>query len=835
MALKRDCAALMLLCIAAVAPCQAQPERTPRLHESGLRELNKYRPAIAVFYYPGHPGHYALGKDARWDLQRISGYFDACGVDLDGLWNLGAPDELEKSRETAKGIGGHNTGIRKFGLGSFVHTHGGIPGWFMESADWYGLSREMVWGDPKWMCAISDPRYYEQVVRRYAEEVIGGVPEDEQPDLWWLESEPGPHYIDFNRVRTIECAQTAELWQRYLTEQLGDVSKLNRAAGTHFKDFSEVSLKDDNWLVRILVARFASWVLYNYYQGQQIEAWKEHSKGTPVSTRWCEMSAWGLDPRDFSRFDTVDADYLGFTWYAGNPFLPYTGKNRALLGKATSNFSLLRFYGKPISSGELGYWRGRPEDVTHFPDRDFGALRAFRPWELENLLYRCLYYKVGLHCLFNYTFPNDNISWSSHAQYPDLLKTVRNIIADWDRIRPYAEFGEALPNEVGIVISRNARLYPITGDMMKDDHYYGDVWLGAMPIMEDPSLSYFDIMEEHAPLVKQEWLNRYKGLIVYDACLSTGTREVVDRFAATGKPVLVIGAPRYVDGLHLPAESPASYPVSAVVGPQMADSALPVESSHPLLKGIDELSVLAPTEVQPADGAEIVATAGGKPVFVVRANVAYLSAMPFDLAVRTQLYRNFLQWCGARVHDLYVSRFANAIVLQNYKSEFIRTWVDGEILQQFPQITPRVVMEGAADGQLWEMKGDFPWLAYEDTPRGKAIEAIHFDTCQVRVFQHMQGPVYPHFESCPEGLGFTRFTLGTLRARGYFKVSAPGTYTLRLATGMWGDRKVRWQLTKDQPLDERILAKGDGSDISFEVTEAGDALYRLEIISEPSE
>ena len=326
--------------------------QTPRLVDVGLKELNKYRPAISIHYYSGHPAYYAQGQGVEWDLHRIGSYLDAISQDVGGLWLIGQKNAEDLIATHA----GASVSARQFGLGQYTHVHGGVPGAFLEKVNWYGLSREMSRADPKLMCAIADPRYYDQVIDRYAKEVLGGMARDQQPSLWYLESEPGINYVDYLRLRRTDRPEVVRLWQQFLADMFGDIAKLNEAGGTAYTSFSQVSLHEDHWLVRVMVARFSSWLLYVNYQGQQVEAFRQHAKGTPIATRWCEMSAAALDPRDFSRLDQVDVDYAGFTWYPGNPWVPYNAKNRSLLGKATSNFSMIRFYGKPISSGELGYW-----------------------------------------------------------------------------------------------------------------------------------------------------------------------------------------------------------------------------------------------------------------------------------------------------------------------------------------------------------------------------------------------------------------------------------------------------------------------------------------------
>ena len=227
------------------------------------------------------------------------------------------------------------------------------------------------------------------------------------------------------------------------------------------------------------------------------------------------------------------------------------------------------------------------------------------------------------------------------------------------------------------------------------------------------------------------------------------------------------------------------------------------------------------------DAEPCLAAGGERPAGAVRGNVAYVSGVPMDIGQRRQLYINFIGWCGGSPVDLYVSTWRNAVVAQNFKSARIDMAIDGHIREPFPWCG-RLDTHFAPDGdrqQVWEDRGDFPWLAYQDTASGRQLQGVFIDSGEVRVFRLKAGEEMPHFKGCAESLGFSRFALGHAVLRGEFSVTVGGEQTLRLAPGFWGDAELTWSV---HDLDARSeVARGEGSEVRFRA--APQVRYMVEV------
>ena len=643
-----------------------------------LRRINRTRPAITMFLYPGHPAHYAQHRVGRSDAERILGYFDpVIGMDWGGYWPdagcKGAPD-LER---TIQSLGDRMPWLDSLNAYGMLHTQGlvtcGHPPypdpWLPEGASRDEYDDRPVGSSEPGRLALANPRLYTDVVYPTIEKYLGGVEDMSRAALLWCESEPGA-WNDYETFRTTGNPHTIALFQGYMRDLYrGDIGLLNRAAGTEYESFADIRPSDDKWLIRIKVAHFGSYLLYAFYQGRTVNKYRETFPQIPVATRWCELvGGVATDPRDCSRFDTVQADYLGLTWYSGNPFVPYSD-NRCLMGKVTSNGSFLSNYRRPIAWGETAMWRA---------DERGPYIRPFQPCEVTNLIYRSLYYNLGLLMMFNWSFPSGNpTTWISHADSQETLRAVQATINELDRIKPYATFGQRHPPPVGIVITREAAGFPVVADINSNTHYYNDVVHGAAAVMEDPRASHIDLMEEHCGLSLAK-LSRYHGLIVYDACLSAATRGHVQALAESGRKLLVIGPYRYLDDLYLPAPLPASYPVQKIGGRE--GEVLAKTSRHPLFAEIPVLKLKGAAVIAPRPGAQACLTADdGRILGAVSGNVVYLSGVPTDIDQRRELYVNFIRWCGGEPVDLYLSRWQDALIAHNFKSAHTDIRVDGRV------------------------------------------------------------------------------------------------------------------------------------------------------------
>jgi len=116
--------------------------------------------------------------------------------------------------------------------------------------------------------------------------------------------------------------------------------------------------------------------------------------------------------------------------------------------------------------------------------------------------------------------------------------------------------------------------------------------------------------------------------------------------------------------------------------------------------------------------------------------------------------------------------------------------------------------------QVWEVRGDFPWLAFQDTPQGRRLQGVFIDSGESRVFKAEQGELMPHFKDVSDSLGFRDFALGYTVLRGTATVATTVTQALRIAPGFWGDAPLKWAV---YDLKNRVtMGEGEGRAIRFQ-------------------
>ena len=416
--------AARLTCFAAVAIAAicssvgvlAEPKTTdyaPAQADNVLRQINKTRPAISMYLYHGHPGHYSQHRDGSRDWKRILGYTDPLiAIDWAGFNKTPGTKGAADLKKTVAKYQDWLDMFRVLGGNGLLHVHGVISvgrhipypqGWLPKGASRDEYDDRPPGATQPGRLALANPKLYSDVVDPSIEQYLGQVKDMSRAALLFLESEPGL-WNDYENTRTTGNPHTIALFQQYMREFYdGDIAALNRAAGTNYTDWTDLKPSDDNWLIRIKVAHFGSYLLYGVYQSRIVDKFHETFPQIPVSTRWCEvLTPPAFDPRDSSRYDTVKTDYLGHTWYPGNPYLEGMAKHHVLLGKVTGNGSFLRNYGRPIIWGETNMWRASEEgDTENVP-----YIRPMNAIEMKNLVYRSLYYNLGLLTLFNWSFPN---------------------------------------------------------------------------------------------------------------------------------------------------------------------------------------------------------------------------------------------------------------------------------------------------------------------------------------------------------------------------------------------------------------------------------------------
>ena len=201
-----------------------------------------------------------------------------------------APDPKDTNPNSTKEIVDHLQNVldvlKRAGMYQFFHTMGspaGVPEWFKKDVFSEGIPGDWL------MLTISDPSFYQKVVRGYLNRVVGKFREHDVIASWYMESEPGVVFVSFGALRACNDQRVLDLFRQFLEveEQGRKIEGFNRVAGTEYESFNDIGLGDSNWFVEIEVSRFASWLLYHYYQGNIVKLFQEKFPDIPVVTRWC--------------------------------------------------------------------------------------------------------------------------------------------------------------------------------------------------------------------------------------------------------------------------------------------------------------------------------------------------------------------------------------------------------------------------------------------------------------------------------------------------------------------------------------------------------------------
>lgn len=789
-----------------------------------LNAIIENRPVIGLFLYAGHPGIYAEGQDVNRDYTRALAVFDPFLSEDAGALQAtpepGAPlDPMIQSRTKAyqpSKLGYFRMEHAHMAMGCGDTTGCALPGWYLAKPDSWDTDSN----GKKLAPCLANPDFAEPF-RRYIVDVLGKVPDLSGMAMWYLESEPQ------NRILPQSVnPHTQQGFTEFLKTQSGlTVLELNQAAGASYQAFEDVKLSDKNWLVGILRMRYFKHLLYVHYQKTVVDLFHEAKLKAPVCTRWCELlGGSGFDDtRDASYFDQVPSDFVGITWYAGNAFLPHCQGNRGHLGKASCDMSFLMRYQRPIALVEFNSWRSHVSTWNGGPD-----MTSISPIELRNHVYRNLYYGVKLYSVFNWQQPGASLDWLQVHWQPELLEAVILLRAELDRIRPYTTFGRRLPNTACVLVSREAQGFPVKDDKRKrfggNNHFYGDALYSLQTLMETPSLSRFDAWEEHAS-VNAEELSAYKGILVYDQCLSPKTREAVAQAAAKGTKVLALGGPMLVDARYMPATPPPTFPVKNVTAVEGEDM-FSTSGDHPLLAGLNGMKMVAKSQLVPGDGATVLGTMGDKPGAVILGNIAWLGGLPQEENDYRKLLSNFLQWIGASSDNIYTAPFEKALVVQNFRSDKIRVDVDGQVAEPFPWQGTLVAPWKQSDfGQIYESRSDQAWLAWREMDGRLELLNVFLDSAEIKAFQPRKGKSHPHFTAITGPAAFRRFAIGPNRIRAWLRTSDAGKLTLTLDPGSWSGRLIAWQAAS--LAENKFFAKGETTDLGFSVAKNQDYLVEI--------
>ena len=809
-----------------------------------LNEVTNYRPVFATTYFGGFKGttnKHADGTDIAtevdgigdWskEFQHIKRYLDPLITHaLFGFrswprfeWPDVIKDDPAEIKQWIALVRGQFAGILRtyrenqfqmvMSEGFMVNTGANTgPAWYEKVPHWSELTvdgkvpeastEDGSGGKGKGIACLANPELFTvqtkfadltSALGLYQEELIVGV----EP-----ENEPGLEVPDFGGN-----PYSLALFRRQLQQAYGSVEKLNQVLGASYKSFDEVEISNPHPVMLAWADRFRAWLVSYYYQGKLNSINHRKFARWRLSTRFQTYDFTG--PRgDISYIADITTDYAGISFYP-NAYVNKAGEavtNR--MGMLSGLGSILSSSGHPIALTEFGINKGI-EPLTVLTEH-------FLSYEVTNLLYRGLSYNVRLIGVFWYMPPVID-SWSfvygmNLSRFPDTLRAYAKVRDEMERIRPYETFGKPIRNSLAILVSRNAIHYPGAGDL-----YYGALQMKLWNVLDEPELSQFDLVEEHASNL-EERLSACRGVVVIDACLRNETRELVDRLAGRGVKVLAIGAPQYLDWLFQPAVIPFSYPadkVKSVAAAQNADRKprTALGAKHPVLNGKQHWKLLGATPVEPRAGASTLLQPEGSPGVFGCANdrVAYISGLPDGREEWRNLLTGFARWSSVSLTPVVIGQFENAIVLQNYcpKAENLKE----KSLAEKVWIGQVAMRDGSWRGQLREMRRDIPWLAYTRGENTLKLEGLRLAAMEVQVIQKQDGKELPHFEGTPESVGYLDFIMGWDHIIAKFEVSEAGEKVLRYLPGTWADKPAFWQVNEvDSP---QVIAQGYPPEIHF--------------------
>ena len=620
---------------------------------------------------------------------------------------------------------------------------------------------------------------------------------------------------------------TRRAFIQFLEDAYGSVGEWNRVAGTEYANFDQIEVSDDHWLLRTILRRFLSTLILGLYQRRCAALAKRHLPNLVTITRlvtgyWRKMDrelegaeGFGAEPIYLKGSD-VDVIAFSHFWEADD--------QSELLGQLQVTAGLLRGTGKPVGVTEPMVSR---YGISHM---------GWRPWEVEHYVWRGLYYNLRLFNVHSWDRAGDWAVYNepvgmSLMQRPGYLKTIRALRDELDLITPYETFGEPLMPAVRILVSRNARGYPGMGGYLYQN------WMRHLArCMEFPAYSGYELLEEQTNDLAVA-LAQCRGLVVVDACLEEATRRLLEQFVARGGYLLVIGAPALRDPLYREQHPLNSYPVSAVRSPNFAELegkplpppvACTVHGSHPVWSGSEPLELSRPTALEIKPGAKVMASFGGDPVAAAAERVVYLSGFPFRIEQQKKLLMGFSRWCGVAPPEIHLSRFANAVVAQNWDP--LNHRYDSTVIDPTPWIGS-VSLPGTGRAHIRELRQDHPWLAYHLEECDTVLEGVLLAPLEIRAFRKEDAAELPHFEGIPDTLGFTYWWVGEIHpATGRFRASEATGARARFISQKHAADEIGWFVA--EVAGERV-AEGQGTELAFQVNPGRDYYLTTFLLEHP--
>jgi len=627
---------------------------------------------------------------------------------------------------------------------------------------------------------------------------------------------------DLARVGGNKHTQTA--FREFLKGVYPTVQRLNRAAGTAYRSFGEVEICDDNWLVQVMAARFRSTWIEGVYLSRCAALIKKHLPHAVTISR-CQtahaLNEYGdgreVFDTDVTRFKESQLDVLAWNhlWQPG-----------ALMDSREFNAPIPAGFGAFNLTGSLLRGTGKMLGIPEFHAQRHVRYQWCPPRaeELLNYIYRGLHFNFRM--LMLHSWDRENIAAASgviysepfgavYSKHPGTLRMIAQLRSELDRSRPFETFGKPILPPMGILLTRQARNFPGMGGWM-----YGNLLCQLSFALERPETGDYEVVEEQTCDLADA-LRQFKGMVVADACLTAHTRNLLSRFVGKGGKLLVMGAPAAVGPDYLPALLSGAYPIHAPDDTlsKSADRGMlrPIRCrigrKHPVLEGLPILTVRGAVPVRPKAGSSILSRAvGGRAIVAANANVVYISGAVTDAKQLRRLLTNFRLWCGGKASDLFMSRFENATVVQNWDTSNHRP--DGSVINKTPW-TGRVPLAGSDSGAIREMREDHIWLAYHREGGQTVLESVKVAPQGVRVFRKEGAREPCHLEGLPDTLGFSFWWDGQMHPIiGRFSARRPTNVNARIVDGAEKARIKGWFVCE---VGGKRIAEGRGRRVRFSV------------------
>ena len=824
------------------------------------------RPIFSVDYFKGYSSVRVDGRaDWGYDLKRISHYADpvifrGCAIDpvhsddwLDSPQLVFMPDLFDEAnveswlekvrRQWAPLIAKFKQyRCRVVPLTIYFNLFGGAgysPDWYRRRvpdfqempADGQTHAREREMKDTT---CLAHPQLYE-VAERYWK-LVSRVMDDSLFIATCVDNEPRSHYR-MGAKGLGGNPHTKALFREFLQQRHGDLNLFNLVAKTSYSSFDQVDIGTDNWLVHLYAQRFRFWLVHGYYMRKLIEGLRRNTQLKAVTR---------LDPRHNTSWGGVDLSYVQEMMpdVIGFSFSPRIDNQRKEGEEETDlNYRRERLGRLSVIGGVLR-GVGRPLGITEPLFRRMGGntLSTPRDYEFLHLIYRGLYYRLGIYNLHSWSrpapvgrpeirYPLYNYFFGlSHAHKPKLLKMIHQVREELDRISPFTTFGQPVAPPVAILLTRNSTYFSGLGES-----FYGDVCYRLAKLMEDPEWCLAEVVEEHDDTLESR-LSSCRGIIVVGNGLEASTRELLAEAVRRGVKIFWWSAPAHINSSMAPLEFEDWLPVSSmeaanfselykfepvtwVQGPWLEVDAARLEAltdtchpvaNHPLLAELPQLKLFAPVGLQPRRGANPLLQNGRDGVVgAVREGVAFLAGMPMQPDQQRQLYLNFLRWCGLQPPKVVISQFEHATVAQYFDPRIEDNY--GNV--RGPDWYGSVAMADNRSAGLWEVRKDIPWLAYHHEGDRTVVEGVRLKPLEVTAFRKEESREMPHFEHLSEGVGIDTFWYDPFHIVAQLSVASDTQVTAKFAPAHWGDKPFRW-FVFDQSTNRRV-AEGDGRNIRF--------------------